>query len=260
MSEMKVYCMKNGLNVDSLKSDLIYTDDPTETFNFPSWTVLIRHPEANILFDAAAHKIPERQMVLVLENLKMKKEDEPPARLRQIGLEPEDINLVVLSHMHCDHIGYIDAFPNAKILVSEAEFLYTMRDYGMYKSGVQKDLKYFIEKRPNWELIPGDFETKELVPGVTIYNFGRGHSYGMIGLMLDLPNSGKKFLVGDAIYAAESIGPPLRKPGICLDMENWLRTVRYIQKVAAEENAEIWYGHDLDQFNSLVKSSEGYYD
>jgi glyoxylase-like metal-dependent hydrolase (beta-lactamase superfamily II) len=257
---MKVYVMDNGLNVAALKKDLIYTDDPDETFNFPSWTVLIRHPEANILFDAAAHKKPERQLDFIMKNLKMKQEDEPPARIRQIGLTPEDIDYIVLSHMHVDHIGYLDAFPNAQILVSEDEFTCSMRDYGLGKLQAQNDIRYFLERKLNWKPIPADFETKELFAGITLYDLGRGHSYGMFALMLDMAGAGKKFLVGDAIYAAESAGPPVRKPGICLDMENWLKTVEKIQRIAAETGAEIWYGHDLAQFNSLIKSTEGYYE
>jgi glyoxylase-like metal-dependent hydrolase (beta-lactamase superfamily II) len=260
MADIKVYVMDNGMNVGSIKKDLIYTDDPTETFNFPSMTYLIRHPKANILFDAASHKIPERQLPFVLKNLKMRKEDEPPERLRQIGLEPEDINYVFLSHMHCDHIGYLDAFPNAEILISETEFTYCMRDYGLYKLQAQKDLKYFIEKQLNWNLVPSDFETKEFLPGLTIYNFGRGHSYGMLGLMIDLKNSGKKLLVSDAIYAAESMGPPIKRPGICLDMENWEKTLEKIRKISEDTGAELWFSHDFEQFNRLTKSTEGYYD
>lgn len=260
MAEMKVYVMKNGMNVNSIKKDLIYTDDPNERFNFPSFTVLIKHPEANIMFDAAANKIPGRQVPFIMKNLKIKPEDTPSARLAQIGMTPEDIDIVFLSHMHVDHIGYLDIFTNAKIMVHEDEFTYTMRDYGLHKFQAQNDLKFFIEQYLDWDLVPGDFETKELLPGLTIYNLGRGHSYGMLALMIDLPKSGKKFLVGDAIYASESAGPPIKKPGICFDMENWQKTLEHIQEIAKETGAEIWYGHDMQQFNSFIKSDEGYYE
>jgi len=257
---MKVFVMNNGMNVGSPKKDLIPTDDPNEVFDFPSWTLLIQHERGNLMFDTAAHKIPERQLPFVLKNLKMKKEDEPPERLRQIGLEPEDIDVVLMSHLHCDHIGYLDAFPNAKIYVAEKEFLYCMRDYGLYKLQAQKDMKHYIEKQLNWEFIPPAPEKIPFWDGLTIVNLGRGHHYGMIGLLIDLPKSGKKFLVGDAIYAAENVGPPLRQPGICLDPVGWRNTVDRIHQIAAEEGAEIWYGHDKEQFMSLTHSTEGFYE
>ncbi|MDR2487797.1 MAG: N-acyl homoserine lactonase family protein [Clostridiales Family XIII bacterium] len=261
VDSMRVYVMGNGMNVGSAKSDLYAVAAPGETICFPSWTVLIRHPEADILFDAAAHKLPDRQLPFVLKHLKMREEDTPPARLRQIGLTPEDIDIVYLTHMHCDHIGYLDAFPNARILVSETEFTSNMRDYGLGQMQAHKDMEYYIGRRLNWELVPDDFQTRELLPGLTMYNFGRGHAYGLLGLMIDLPKSGRKLLVGDAIYSAESMGPPRNPPGgFCVDREGWDRTVDYILDVAGQTGAEIWYGHDLAQFSGLVKSPEGYYE
>jgi glyoxylase-like metal-dependent hydrolase (beta-lactamase superfamily II) len=96
--------------------------------------------------------------------------------------------------------------------------------------------------------------------GVTIMNFGRGHSYGMLGLLLELPKSGNKLLISDTIYSSENVGPPIRKPGICRDTENWLKSMEYVLALAKEHKAEIWYGHDLAQFETLTKSTEGYYE
>ncbi|MDR3278203.1 MAG: hypothetical protein LBT12_05460, partial [Oscillospiraceae bacterium] len=64
---MQVYVLNNGLNVNSVKNELVSCDDPNERFNFPSWTALIKHPEGNILFDAACHLKPERQAPFIME-------------------------------------------------------------------------------------------------------------------------------------------------------------------------------------------------
>ncbi|MDR2355084.1 MAG: N-acyl homoserine lactonase family protein [Clostridiales Family XIII bacterium] len=260
MADMKVYVLENGMNIDSIKNDLISCDDPNERFNFPSWTVLIRHAEGNILFDAACHRDPARQLPFIMENLHMTEEDDPVYRIRQLGLAPEDIGTILLSHMHPDHFGYIDKFPNAEIIVSDDEFTYMMRDYALNRFPFTKDFAYFIEKKLKWRLFPSDEKSQKLMEGVTIMNFGRGHSYGMLGLLLELPKSGNKLLISDTIYSSENVGPPLRKPGICRDMENWLRSMAYVLALAKERDAEIWYGHDLAQFETLIKSTEGYYE
>jgi glyoxylase-like metal-dependent hydrolase (beta-lactamase superfamily II) len=259
MADLKVYVMSNGININSLKNDLITTDDPDERFNFPSWTALIRHADGNILFDAAAHVNPERQIPLILENLRVEAEDEPVNRLKQIGLDAGDIDTLLLSHMHPDHFGYIDAFPNARIIVHEDEFTYMMRDYALKRFPFTKDIDHFLKQNLKWELFPSDVKLQELVPGVTIVNFGKGHSHGMLGLLLEL-KCGNKLLVSDVIYSSENVGPPIRYPGICHDVENWEKVMKYTLLLARLTSAEIWYGHDLAQFESLVKSTEGYYE
>jgi glyoxylase-like metal-dependent hydrolase (beta-lactamase superfamily II) len=238
---------------------LISCDDPNETFDFPSWTALIVHEEGNILFDAACHLDPERQIPPMIDNLKMKPEDHPVARVREIGLEPEDVDYILLSHMHPDHFGFIDSFPEAKIIVSEDEFTYMMRDYALKRFPFTKDIDYFLQKDLKWELLPSDVKFKELMKGVTIVNFGRGHSYGMLGLLLEL-KVGNKLLISDVIYSSENVGPPVREPGICRDMENWYKSMEYALKLSKEKNAEIWYGHDMAQFEGFVKSDAGYYE
>ncbi|WP_433125555.1 MBL fold metallo-hydrolase [Micromonospora sp. CA-240977] len=54
-------------------------------------------------------------------------------RLREAGAAPEDIDTVVLTHLHSDHVGWntrldgevwVPTFPNARYLISQAEFDY----------------------------------------------------------------------------------------------------------------------------------------
>ena len=161
--------------------------------------------------------------------------------------------------MHPDHYGFIDEFPRAEIIVSDDEFTYMVKDYALRRHPFIKDFEYFIGLELNWRLIPSHVKTEKLMDGVTIYNFGKGHSYGMLGLLLEL-DCGNKLLVSDAIYSSENIGPPVREPGICRNRKEWRETMEYILKLAKNLNAEIWYGHDNAQFKSLIKSTEGWYE
>jgi len=258
---MKVYVLANGMNHNSIKHDLIVCEDPTETFSFPVWTALVVHPEGNVLFDAGCHK-EDWQRPFILECLHMTKEDTPMYRIGQLGLTPEDINYIVLSHMHPDHHGFIDRFPNAEIIVSDDEFTNMMKLYALGKLDFGQDFTYFIQKKLNWKLYPSDQKTQKLMDGVTIYNLGPGHSFGQLGLFLELPKSGNKLLISDAIYSSENIGPPIKEPGKNkeMNMEAWYRHVEEIPKIAKELNAEIWFGHDFEQYETLTKSTEGYYE
>ena len=46
----------------------------------------------------------------------------PPIVLAKVGYRPEDIDTVVLTHLHFDHAGNFDAFPRARIYVQRLEY------------------------------------------------------------------------------------------------------------------------------------------
>jgi len=77
MSNMKVYIMENGMFSGGPKNGIVSCDDPNETITFQCYTVLIKHPDGYVMFDAATHTDPERQDKLMLDTLTMSEEDEP---------------------------------------------------------------------------------------------------------------------------------------------------------------------------------------
>src|SRR6185295_8328929 len=46
----------------------------------------------------------------------------PPAILAKVELEPKDVTTIVLTHLHFDHVGNIDAFPEARIFLQRYEY------------------------------------------------------------------------------------------------------------------------------------------
>uniref|UniRef100_A0A8R2D723 N-acyl homoserine lactonase family protein n=3 Tax=cellular organisms TaxID=131567 RepID=A0A8R2D723_ACYPI len=100
----------------------------------------------------------------------------------------------------------------------------------------------------------------EIVKGVKVLNFGSGHAWGMIGLEVETQELGTLILASDAIYTAESMGDILKPPGILYDSIGWARSVEKIKKLAKEKNAQIWFGHDGNQFEGFRKSTDGYYE
>jgi glyoxylase-like metal-dependent hydrolase (beta-lactamase superfamily II) len=44
--------------------------------------------------------------------------------LKERGLTPEDVDIVLLTHLHFDHVNNVDLFKRARILVSKAEWVY----------------------------------------------------------------------------------------------------------------------------------------
>ena len=48
--------------------------------------------------------------------------DEAAVQLRAVGIEPSTVGTVVLSHLHTDHVGGIDAFTHARVIVHRLEW------------------------------------------------------------------------------------------------------------------------------------------
>ncbi|MBR2667352.1 MAG: N-acyl homoserine lactonase family protein [Oscillospiraceae bacterium] len=258
---MKAYVLKNGTLIGPRKGIIDdCPDDPSITIATPIYCVLFEHPDGYILFDAACHDDAARQSPFILNALDMKEEEKLLNRLAEINVKPEDIKYVILSHMHADHSGYIEKFPNAEIYVSDREFRNTVKDYALGVSRSGPDVEYWISCKLNWKLIPDEEKTLELAEGITILNLGSGHSYGMLGLLAQLPKTGKILIVGDAIYTSENLGPPVKLPGIIQDPVGYQTTVDYVTDLAKKENAQIWFGHDIEQYKNFIASGDGCYE
>jgi hypothetical protein len=58
--------------------------------------------------------------------VKMTPEDAIDAQLAKIGLKPDDIKYVVVSHMHLDHGGNVGKFPNSTLIIQDDELSFAM--------------------------------------------------------------------------------------------------------------------------------------
>ena len=99
----------------------------------------------------------------------------------------------------------------------------------------------------------------ELCPGVRILDLGSGHSFGMLALHVEL-NCGSYLLVSDAAYSAVHYGPPVELSGVVYDVEGYFAAIETIRAYAADHDAVVLFGHDMKQFQSLIKSDDGYYE
>ncbi|MBM7705888.1 glyoxylase-like metal-dependent hydrolase (beta-lactamase superfamily II) [Chryseomicrobium aureum] len=275
--QKKLYVMDNGrMRMDknwmiAMHNPATITNPtaPTEFVEFPVYTVLIDHPEGKILFDTACNPNsmgPEGRWGQATQQ--MFPIDMPEAcylhnRLGELGVHPKDIKYVVASHLHLDHAGCLELFTNAQIIVHEDEFNGTLQTYARnQKEGayVWGDIDAWIKNNLQWNTIKRSEDRLQLLPGVEVLNFGSGHAWGMLGLRIDMPETGGIILASDAIYTAESFGPPVKPPGILYDSVGYNATVERIRKLAKETNSQVWFGHDANQFANFRKSTEGYYE
>lgn len=137
---MKFYILDNGWEtldksffIAGANSATASNRNPeTEWINIPIQAYLIEHEDGWILFDTGCDPdwernwpafIPEQSPYYVTEEQLLLN------RLAQLGVAPEDIRYVVISHLHVDHAGNLHHFKNAQVIVSEEEFTATLKAF-----------------------------------------------------------------------------------------------------------------------------------
>ncbi|RXY85418.1 MBL fold metallo-hydrolase [Salmonella sp. 3DZ2-4SM] len=260
---------KNLMIAGSNQATLDNPNAPNEMFEFPIYTVFIDHPEAKILFDTACNpnSMGENgRWINQTQKAFPYTADEScylPNRLEQINVDPSEVDYVVASHLHLDHAGCLEYFTNATVIVHDDELNGTMQTYARnQKAGayIWADIDAWIKNDLTWKTIKPYEDNLEIVKGVKVLNFGSGHAWGMIGLEVETQELGTLILASDAIYTAESMGDILKPPGILSDSFVWARSVEKIKRLAKEKDAQIWFGHDGNQFEGFRKSTDGYYE
>ncbi|KXG08652.1 N-acyl homoserine lactonase AiiB [Anoxybacillus sp. P3H1B] len=242
---------------------------PTEFVEFPIYTVLIDHPEGKILFDTACNPTsmgPQGRWAESTQQMfpwTASEECHLHNRLEQLKVRPEDIKFVVASHLHLDHAGCLEMFTNATIIVHEDELNGTLQCYARnQKEGayIWADIDAWIKNHLQWHTIKRHEDHLLLAEGIRVLNFGSGHAWGMLGLHVELPETGGIILASDAVYTTESYGPPIKPPGIIYDSLGYMNTVEKIRRIAKETHSQVWFGHDSEQFKQFRKSTEGFYE
>lgn len=172
-------------------------------------------------------------------------EDWLDSRLRQLEIGPDDVDLLVLSHLHIDHVGNAQlwAGTSTTIIVDEAEkagaFSFDGANLGAHLRSDYDGL--------DLTTIAAD---TELMPGVTALRTP-GHTWGTLSLQVDLADSGTMIFASDALYRSESYGPPALPAAIVHDTVAWFASVEKIRGIAERTDGQVIFGHDADQLRTL---------
>lgn len=173
--------------------------------------------------------------------------------LNRLGLKPEDIDIVVNTHLHWDHCYNNRLFSKARFYVQREELRYAVAPLPIHSFGYQSQnigLKPpFIDCR--YEVVEGDMD---LVPGVSLV-FTPGHTPGSQGVLVRAAG-GDVFIAGDTIPLYENWdGPPgfnIHLPNtVHVDLEDYYRTFAKIEKIT-KDGCIILPGHDPLVFNKEI--------
>lgn len=101
--------------------------------------------------------------------------------LTSIGISPDAVEDVIVTHLHYDHCGNHDAFPNARYHLQDAEAAYAtgrlMSHATMQRPFEVEDVVAMVRKVFAGRVVFHD-GTEQIVPGITVHKIG-GHSKGL---------------------------------------------------------------------------------
>ena len=163
--------------------------------------------------------------------------------LADVGLTPADIDLVLLTHMHTDHVGGLlkhkqRAFPKAKILVSMPELDYWTDLAAKDASNANAALVKTVVDVYGPDILPPFALGESVLPGVTSVN-ASGHTPGHSVFLVE--SSGKGLLIlGDLLHAAALQFPlPDECASYDMDREAATKARKAILTLAAEKNIPV---------------------
>lgn len=203
----------------------------------PVWSALLRTGEGNIVFDTGLHPVhvdrpeatfgPQSGLKVMMEP-----GDAIVSRLAAVGVKPEDVAIVVNSHLHFDHAGNNGAFPRATFVV-QAEHL------------------AFAKGKPNFPGVYWDIaELRYLgVTGRTRVASGvevvptPGHAPGHQSLVVDLAETGRVVLTGDAAFTRSNLE---RGEIPAMDQAAAKESLALIRSLARDDLARVFTSHDAD--------------
>jgi len=265
MGNIKFSILKHGIIENDLSWNTVMANPgtvhqknpPAIWGKFPCFSVLIYHPTAGwILFDCGVCPGDERDRLPASFTdyypLYASEEDYLENRLKSVGLTADDIDLVILSHTHWDHMGGAGLFSNTKagkrILTSEADYSYGIAHSHASLTGIDGG---YIKKNFDFEGIGFEFvdEDCEIADGVRLIAFG-GHTPCVLGLMLTL-DSGTYIFPSDAVISRVNYGPPVRSSAFMYDSLAYAAAIKKLRKLETEFNAKIIFSHDYEQFCTL---------
>ncbi|WP_281362940.1 N-acyl homoserine lactonase family protein [Gordonia asplenii] len=218
---------------------------------------LIEHPQGRLMFDTGANpkvvRDPENYPSTAAgATYRVREEDLAPNRLAEIGLRPEDVDLVANSHLHDDHAGGNICFSHATFLVQFAEL------QAAYWPQVYERENYVREAFDlpvHFEELDGDYDV--FGDGTVTLIQTPGHSAGSQSLVVKLPETGTVVLAADSAYLTASLDELLVSTWVW-DPRLQVRSFKVLRDYRRRENALVIPGHDREFWKTVRKAPDYY--
>lgn len=222
------------------KSNFLYLKEAGMKIKAPTVMWYLKGTKENIIVDTGPSD-PE-QAALYHHPMERSKEQTILGALASVGLKPDDVKIVINTHLHWDHVYGNSLFKQAEFIIQKKELEYAENPlpchYVFYETKLET--QPFRSVMDKYRIIDGDIQLTDDVSLIHI----PGHTPGMQGVVIE---TGKRrvILAADAIPLFENweADPPIPS-GIHYDLASYYQSFAKIQRLGGQ----VLPGHDMRLF------------
>ena len=183
-----------------------------------------------------------------------------PDGLRAVGVDPEQVDTVVITHGHYDHTGHTHLFPRATVVISARELDFwtgpVARRHLFGASAEWGDIAALqeLDRAGRVQRMAG---VKDVAPGVTVLEVG-GHTVGQLVVLVS-GGDGEVLLASDAAHYYDEV--TLDRPFVIVhDLERMYQAFDVLSDLDRRSGLSLVAGHDplvLERFPAISADDPG---
>ena len=191
----------------------------------------------------------------------------PLRLLQELGITPDKVADIVISHAHFDHMGSIDKYPNANLYLQKKELLSWIEAMALpprfgYLTSIldTADIRSALDAADEHRLHLLEGDRDNVVPGIHVRE-GHGHTLGQQYIVIETAR-GRYVVAGDCIYSSRNL-MGINKDGVYAPLGTGIGSVwdqlktfdRINQEIDGDLNRLVIL-HDFDRWSRFEKFKE----